>query len=140
MRAHELINIIDEGRMDEKLAALYGKENLAAQRDRYVTAIGEFVKLYGTEHDISIFSVPGRSEICGNHTDHNHGKVIAASINLDIIAIAAQRADFTVRIKSEGFPEDIVDINSYTEPEREKYFTSESIIAGMARAFRNNGH
>ena len=83
--------------------------------------------------------MPGRSEISGNHTDHNHGKVLAGSINLDIIAIASKTDDGVIRIKSKGFDEDVVDICEYTEPLEGDFFKSKALIAGMAKAFTNAG-
>ena len=112
MRANELITFIENKNLDKELLRIYGKENLEAQRKRYISAVEEFVSFYG-ELDVSIFSVPGRSELSGNHTDHNHGKVMAGSIDLDIIAIAAKTDDEVIRIKSQGFPEDVVDTKIY---------------------------
>ena len=140
MRSVQLINEIKNGALDEKLSLLYGKENVAASRERYVKAINEFTTLYGEEREINIFTVAGRSELSGNHTDHNRGCVIAASISLDIIAIASATNDGIARVKSEGFPEDVVDLNTYTTPVEEKFGTSESIIAGMCDGFKKNGH
>ncbi len=140
MRSVQLINEINTGKLDEKLTLLYGKENILSSRDRYIKAINEFTSLYGSEHEIGIYTVAGRSELSGNHTDHNRGCVVAASISLDIIAIAAPTDDGIVKVKSEGFPEDIVDINTYTAPIEEKFGTSESIIAGMCAGFNMNGH
>ena len=140
MRSVQVINEIKKGALDEKLTLLYGKENVAASRERYVKAINEFTSLYGEEREIGIFTVAGRSELSGNHTDHNRGCVIAASISLDIIAVASATSDGIVKVKSEGFPEDVVDLNTYTTPIEEKFGTSESIIAGMCDGFKKNGH
>ncbi len=140
MRSEHLINEIITGKLDEKLVVLYGKENVASSRERYVKAVNEFTALYGENREISIFTVAGRSELSGNHTDHNRGCVVAASISLDIIAIASATDDGIVKVKSEGFPEDTVDINTYTAPVEAKFGTSESIIAGMCAGFKKNGH
>ena len=138
MRANELITFIENKNLDKELLRIYGKENLEAQRKRYISAVEEFVSFYG-ELDVSIFSVPGRSELSGNHTDHNHGKVMAGSIDLDIIAIAAKTDDEVIRIKSQGFPEDVVDTKIYKEPNEADFFKSNALIAGMSRAFENAG-
>ena len=127
------------GALDKTLAYIYGEAALAYQKQRYASAIDEFVKIYG-DREISLFSVAGRSELSGNHTDHNHGCVVAASIDLDIIAVAAKRDDSVIRVKSEGFPEDVVDTSSYTAPITEKFGTSESIIAGMCAGFLKDGY
>lgn len=68
----------------------------------------------------SLFSAPGRTEVGGNHTDHNHGKVLAASVNLDVIAVVEPTDDNIITIKSEGFPEDSVDISDLSVHEDEK--------------------
>ena len=140
MRSTELLNILGGNSLDEKLIALYGEANLSSAKARYAAAIEQFTAIYGDDRDISIYTVAGRSELSGNHTDHNHGCVVAASISLDIIAVAAPTADGIVRVKSEGFDEDIVNINEYTTPDKSKYGTSESIIAGMCAGLRENGH
>ena len=139
MNAVQLINTINCGGHDEKLTILYGKDNLSAAKKRYIKAINEFTSIYG-EREISLYTVAGRSELSGNHTDHNRGCVVAASISLDIIAVAAATDDGIVRIKSEGFNEDIVDIREYTSPVEAKFGTSEAIIAGMCAGFKMNGH
>ncbi|MBO7176951.1 MAG: galactokinase [Clostridia bacterium] len=139
MKYNELIAAIQSGSADAVLTRLYGEEALGAQKARYIAAVESFTALYGTDRDLGIYSVAGRSEISGNHTDHNHGCVIAASVDLDIIAVAAAREDSIIRVKSEGFPEDVVDISVYTEPDASKYATSASIIAGMCRAFTDKG-
>jgi galactokinase len=87
---------------------LYGEERLDEQRRRYIHLIENFESLYG-DLEVGLFSVPGRSEISGNHTDHNNGKVLAASVDIDIIAIAARTADWVIRVKSEGYREDVVE-------------------------------
>ena len=140
MKYTDLIGKINSGELDGKFVSLYGKENVTATKARYVKAIEEFVSLYGSDRDVSLFSVAGRSELSGNHTDHNKGCVVAASISLDIIAVAAPTADTTVRVKSEGFDEDVVNIAEYTSPVEAKFGSSESIIAGMCAGFAANGH
>ena len=127
------------GALDERLAYIYGEGALAYQRERYAKAIDEFEKIYG-DGEIALYSVAGRSELSGNHTDHNHGCVVAASIDLDIIAVASKREDGVIRVKSEGFPEDVVDFSAYNAPIEGKFGTSESIIAGMCAGFLKNGH
>ena len=140
MNIKQLTAALTEGTLDNKLTALYGEKNLERQKARYLDAIGQFASIYGDREQIGIYSVSGRSELSGNHTDHNHGCVIAASIDLDIVAVAAATDDGIIRVKSEGFGEDIVTIDSYTEPVSAKFGTSESIIAGMCQGFRKNGH
>lgn len=139
MNTKELITAIESGKYNEIFTTLYGSENIEAQKVRYTNAVREFAGLYGEERDVSLFSVAGRSEISGNHTDHNYGRVLAASIDLDIIAVAAPRSDMKISIKSEGFPEDSVDITNPTVDEK-LYYTSKSIISGMCSGFLKYGH
>ncbi len=140
MQQLELITLIEQGALDARLALLYGKENVTAQRARYIAAIHAFAARFGDARDVRLFSVPGRSELSGNHTDHNRGAVIATSIHLDVIAVASARADSTVTVLSEGFPEDSVDIAAYTAPRADRFARSDAIIAGMCEGFRQNGH
>ena len=119
------------------LEKLYGAQAVARQRERYQKAVSEFAKLFGNREHLHLFSVPGRSEISGNHTDHNHGKVIAASVDLDIIAVAAPSTDAVIRVKSEGFPMDSVELDR-----RESYdkVTSAALIAGVADGLEKRGY
>ena len=142
MNAKLLKDSINSGALDIRFSKLYGSEEsiLAAQRARYSALIDEFCSLYGDDRDISLFSVPGRSELSGNHTDHNRGCVIAGSVDLDIIAVAAKSEGSTVRIKSEGFPEDVVDIAEYTSPNSARFGRSDALIAGVAKGFCGRGY
>ena len=137
MTANELKAHIAEGALDA-YAHLY--PDLAAQAKRYTDAIDAFCALYGGDRDIRLFSVPGRSEISGNHTDHNHGRVLAGAIDRDIIAVAAKNADGVVRIKSEGYPEDTVRIAETGDPAAFKAFSSCALLAGTCRGFADRGY
>jgi galactokinase len=140
MNTMELKAAILDGKFDERFTYIYGESALSAQKARYAAAVDAFAAIYGTDREASLYSVAGRSELSGNHTDHNYGCVVAASIDLDIIAVASKRDDSVIRIKSEGFPEDVVDTSVYTAPISEKFGTSESIIAGMAHGFLKDGY
>ena len=137
MKANELIQSLRDGALD-KYAALYS--DLEATKERFIAAINAFCDTYGTERDIAIFSVPGRSEIIGNHTDHNHGKVMAGAINRDIIAIAAKNNDGCIRFRSEGYSEDRINLSDVASPDNFRKFTSRALVAGMAQAFVKAGH
>ncbi len=140
MNTKELRAAVLSGKIDSTLVELYGEANIKSQTERYVLAIDNFEKTYGNMDNTQIFSVSGRSEISGNHTDHNHGRVIAASINLDIIAIAAPTAGNEIKIKSEGFSEDVIDFVKYDAPIEKKFGTSASLIAGMCGGFKKDGY
>ena len=73
MKTTQLLSFIENKGADKDLIRIYGEENLSYQRERYVGAVKEFYENYG-ECEVSVFSVPGRSELSGNHTDHNHGR------------------------------------------------------------------
>ncbi|MCQ2435684.1 MAG: galactokinase [Clostridia bacterium] len=123
---------------EEKLTALYGADKTEYAKTRYGAAIDSFIALYG-DGDFDVFSVPGRTEISGNHTDHNHGEVLAASVDLDIIAVVRRRDDLTVNVKSEGFAPDCVDISDLAVHAGEKN-TSSALIRGVADGFVKNGY
>ena len=141
MDSKKLIQYIREGGLDasleKDLAVVPGM--IPSQRERYIRSVEAHVDLYG-DGDLSVFSVGGRSEISGNHTDHNHGKVIAACVNLDILAVAKKTDSGTIRVKSEGFPEDTVEFCRTEKPDPEYYFSSSAVIAGMEKAFLDAGY
>ena len=141
MTAAELKKTILAGGIDAALTEglSVSPEAVPAQRERYARATDAFLAKYG-DGDLSLYSVGGRSEISGNHTDHNHGRVIAASVNLDILAVAKPTDDGVIRIQSEGFPEDVVDPSKIAAPDEADFFTSAAIIAGMEKAFLNAGY
>ena len=85
------------------------------------------------------FSAPGRSEICGNHTDHNRGKVMAAAVNLDVIAAVEPTDDGTVTVKSVGHEENRVDISELSALESEKN-TSTALVRGVLAGFKARGY
>ncbi len=119
-------------------AELYGKDNVESQQARYIKAIDRFVEIYGEKDEMYIFSAPGRTEISGNHTDHNHGCVMAGSVNLDVIAIAAPTQDGIIRVQSEGYRMDLVDTRELAPKEKE-INKSISLIRGTANRFKELG-
>ncbi len=139
MNAKQLTAAIKGGELDARFIEIYGDET-EAQKARYVESIAKFEELYGSDRDVYLFSVPGRSEVSGNHTDHNYGRVLAAAINLDIIAIVSKNTDGTIRLKSEGYREDVVVISETAEPKAENFFKSRGIVAGMCRGFSDRGY
>ncbi len=88
--------------LPELAKKLYPENQWTAQEQRYTKAAEQFVAHFGKEHEM-IFSAPGRSEICGNHTDHNMGKAVGCAVTLDILAMVAPRSDGHIRIIAEGF-------------------------------------
>ena len=140
MKNFEIIEKINCGALDQKFSTLYGKENVESAKQRYTDAVAKFIGAYGEDCELSLFSVAGRSELSGNHTDHNRGCVVAASISLDVIAVASPTDDGMITVISEGFGKDIVNIKEYCAPNTEKFGTSESIIAGMCAGLSNSGY
>ncbi len=139
------INLLREniktGVYDAHLTALYAADEkaLAWQKARYLKAIDAFEKLYPEEKDIFIFSAPGRTEVGGNHTDHQRGRVLAAAVNLDIIAVAAKTEGTVVKIKSEGFRGDIVDV-AVLVPQDIESTHSPALVRGVAKGFADAGY
>ena len=120
------------------MGEIYTADELDRQLNRYRAAAAEFEKLFG-EKPSAFFCAPGRTEVGGNHTDHNLGCVLAAGVSLDIIAAVVPNDDGMITVKSEGFPTDTVDISDTAVRENEKN-TSASLIRGMADGFAKNGH
>ena len=124
--------------IDETLKKLYGEKALNAQRERYQKAEKAFEELFGAQENTMIFSASGRTEVGGNHTDHNRGKVLAAAVSLDVIAFVVPTDDGVITVKSEGFPQDAVDISDLSVKEADKN-TSAALIRGVADAFKRDG-
>ena len=136
-----VIRDIQKGVYDEIFKTLYwpDEKTVSDQRDRYTNAVDAFERHYGMDRDISIYSVPGRAELCGNHTDHNNGVVLASAVNIDIIAAASKSHGGVIRLRSFGFDgEDAVGLNELSPDERE-FGKSSAIIRGVAAAFRDRG-
>jgi len=133
MSAQTLLNTIRSGGYDIALTALYGAGAVPAQRERYAAAVEGFITTFGDEGDVMLFSAPGRTEIGGNHTDHNHGRVLAGSVDLDVIAVV-RPTDGGIRMQSEGYPIIEVDISELLPVESEKN-GSASLIRGTAARF-----
>ena len=140
MKINALKSALLSGEYDGRLGYIYGEAAIPRQRERYAAAIDAFASLYGSDREAALYSVAGRSELSGNHTDHNHGCVIAASIDLDIIAVASPNGEDMIRVKSEGFHEDVIDINYFTSPRENPEGHSDELIAGMVAGFRQNGY
>ncbi len=137
MNTIEFKNKISNGCFDDEFAMLYGDVDTA--KARYIEALEDFCEIFGERDNIRLFSAPGRTEIGGNHTDHQHGLVLAGSVNLDVIAVVSENESNTVRIKSKGYNIDELDICELDIVEAEKG-RSKSLIRGVMAAFKQNGH
>ena len=140
MKATEWTEAFASGKMDDKLSLLYGnaKATLEQQRQRYVDAIQAFTELYPEREDLYIYSAPGRTEVGGNHTDHQHGCVLAAAVNLDAIAIVSFHEDQVIRLKSANYPQDVVDLTDLSVHLAEMG-KSAALIRGIAARFAEMG-
>ena len=132
-----LINDLKSGKYNNSFLSLYNEANLATSR--YIEAINKFVDLFGDGDDVRIFSAPGRTEIGGNHTDHQNGCVLAGAINLDIIAVAKKTDTNVIRIKSEGYDMDVVNLDVLT-PLEEEVEHAPALIRGVAARFKELGY
>ncbi len=138
MKAAETLALLESGSAVQLMEQLYGAEKAAENADRYRDMIAKFEKKFG-DRDILMFSSPGRTEISGNHTDHNHGKVLAGSINLDCVGIAAKNDSPMVHIISETFHQEItIDLNNL-EPSSRKAGT-EDLVKGLLKGFQESGY
>ena len=114
--------------------------SVEAQKARYETIKAGYEECYGKAQELSYFSAPGRTEVGGNHTDHNHGCVLAAAVNLDIVAAAAKNDDNVVRLKSLEYPGmDVIDLNDLAPQEKEMEKAA-SLIRGVCARCRELGY
>lgn len=133
-----LMTQLQEGVYDQMLCSLYVDEGLLdAQRERYVNAIRQYQALYGDD-DVAIYSAAGRSEVSGNHTDHQRGCVLAASINLDAIAVVSPN-DTCIKVVSDSYDIPPVFLSDLRKKEEEEG-TSAALIRGVAARIRDLGY
>jgi galactokinase len=126
-------------RAEKVLGTLYGVERINENIERYRHTVADFRKLF-TGGEIDLFSSPGRTEILGNHTDHNGGLVLSASIDLDSICAAAKTSEQRIRVFSEGFSAPFqVDIDDLDKRDSEEG-TTEALIRGIAAGFKERGY
>lgn len=121
-----------------KLENIYAEDKIDFQKSRYSTAIKSFEDIFKSKPQ-RFFSAPGRTEICGNHTDHNKGCVLAAGVSLDVIAAALPTDDNIIQVKSEGFPIDTVDLSDLSVIDDENG-SSQALIRGVAAGLKEQGY
>lgn len=124
--------------LKETLKRLYGEEALEQQLKRYENAERAFAETFGVSVEPMIFSASGRTEIGGNHTDHNRGKVLAAAVGLDVIAYVIPTRENVITVQSEGFPGDTVKLD-VLEPVEAELNSSAALIRGVAAGFVKEG-
>ncbi len=134
-------NLLLNKELNESFLKVYTPDALDVQYSRFLKVLESFKELFDKagKREVGLYSAPGRTEICGNHTDHNHGLVLAASISLDAIAVASKNNENIIRIKSEGYPLDEVNCTELDVIESEKG-KSRSIIRGIVARFKELGY
>ena len=153
MTGTELLNAINGPVWADMLASLYGADAVEAERRRYAALVEgmtpqagfppEFTP-FSAPHTMRALSAPGRTELGGNHTDHNRGRVLAAAIQMDAAAVAAPRSDRQVFFRSIGFPDVLVNLEDTSgrpdlSPRPEERNTTEALIRGIAAEFAARG-
>ena len=143
MTTEAMIGQIKCGAYDSRLQELYVDDSkLERQRMRYIRGLETYRELFG-EGEVEIYSAPGRSEVGGNHTDHQHGEILAASINLDVIGIVHKTDDRKVTVRSDGYPAMTLMADDLQIREAEKGTTVSlirGVLAGMVRhGYRTGG-
>lgn len=136
MKARDLIEKLKCGALG-KYEVIYPE--LELETKRYISALENFAELYGEEKDVHLFSVSGRSEILGNHTDHSHGCVMAGAVDRDIIAVASANNDGRARVKSEGYDECVINLSEIDDKDAQPKFSSGALISGLFAGMRNKG-
>ena len=141
---HKLSDVrkaLNAGEMDEALARLTCSADPAAARQRVAALLDGFERSFGRGEDtpVTLCSAPGRTEICGNHTDHQHGRVLAAAVNVDFLACAAPNGTDTIRFQSEGWPMVEVQLDGKGPREDEKESTP-ALVRGMAEQAVQRGY
>ena len=136
MSLNKIRTAIKSGGYDKDFDLMY--QSVQDAKSRYLKAVDEFEKLYGDAEEVNLFSAPGRTEVGGNHTDHQHGRVLAGSVDLDVIAVVSKNNDNIVRIKSEGFKMDTIDLSDLSVNDKEKGRAA-SLIRGMCAFVKEQG-
>ena len=123
----------------ERLSEVYGNAEATFQQVRYSKLAERFENDFSENADIRFFSAPGRTEVGGNHTDHNNGKVLAAAINLDAVAAVSQRDDSIICVNSEGYPSISIDTKDL-KVKNDEAGKSTALIRGICARFKQLGY
>ena len=141
MELETMIQELETPETAAQLARLYGNdpETVAKQKARYGAMIRQHRKLFGDRGKIALISAPGRTEIGGNHTDHNHGRVLAAAVNLDTLCAVTPRNDMTVQFHSHGYSPIEISLDDLSVHDDEKG-TTMALIRGVAAGMKEAGY
>ena len=136
--AYTFSPVKDFEKLESAIVSLYGEKRREEQLVRYRELLSGYKETFGEADAVAIFSAPGRTEIGGNHTDHQHGKVLAGSVDLDVIAVVAPNSDGIIRIQSKGFNMNQVEFSDLSIHENE-IDSSNAIVRGVAAKFSEMG-
>jgi len=141
MNLHDTVQALEQGAFDQTLKTLYACKECKRFRLRFLNAVRAFQEEFNADDstEIALFSAPGRTELGGNHTDHQGGHVLAASVDADIIAVAAKRDTFEINLKSEGMEMDSIELSNLN-PHQEELNTSAALLRGIASKFTELGY
>lgn len=141
MKPQTLKETIKNGNLNDKIMHMYAcsKEATYKYEERFIEVIDGLEEIFGPKDDVHLFSAPGRTEIGGNHTDHQHGCVLAASLNLDVIGAVSLNGTDTIRIKSKGYPLDEINIHDLDVNEAE-FDKAKALIRGIVKKFTDMGY
>ncbi|MCI6770683.1 MAG: galactokinase [Oscillospiraceae bacterium] len=133
--------LLEEKKLGDGFSQVYLPDRYDEQYERFLDVLSDFGEYFdkNEEREVSLFSAPGRSEVCGNHTDHNHGRVLAAGISLDAIAVASKNDTGVVSIKSKGYPMDVISCDEL-EVDESNYGRSSELIRGILSRFKQLGY
>jgi galactokinase len=133
-------NEIFKDSFEDVLKPMYGsgEKRLEKEKKRYYGLLNDFEKAFPDITEAAFFSAPGRTEIGGNHTDHNAGHILAAAIDLDVLAVAGKCQNI-ITIKSEGYSQFSVDIEDL-DPKKSEYGTSAALVRGVCKGMLERGY
>lgn len=143
MEAHDLLTELKKGSFDQRLTTLYALEDsetaLSIARARATCVVESFITQFGDVQSAALFSGPGRTELGGNHTDHQHGNVLCGSVNMDTLACAAPNGLDVIRVMSEGYPPIKISLDSLL-PREEEQNTSAALVRGVTAKLTELGY
>lgn len=134
-----LNKVLDGHTSEEIFVRLYGEQGVSQQKQRYRKLTEWFVSQFPGRQAMQLYSAPGRTEVGGNHTDHNAGRVLAAAVDLDALAAVAKREDGFIHLFSEGYPVSVINTSELSMVEEEKY-TSHALIRGVCARMKELGY
>ena len=134
-----LMEALERGAWDEYLARVYGPDQTAGQRNRYIRLLKQNIEAFG-DGEVTVFQAPGRAELSGNHTDHHNGLVMAAAVHLDLVAVVSLQENRLVTLHSDKLT-NVIDLDLTEldqQPGEEK--TSQGLIRGVAAWFQSRNY